>query len=197
MNPCISWTVYNCVQFIVIAEILAVRLCNRRKIICHPPTFQNTILQLNYCSHTNKLCLCELRHTHSCPRHINNACYQTWSSNNLSVKIVHVICHHRGFCARSQFVCMCPVRIPQRKEFWGNLCLSFTLCHLKICFHLHQLFFLFQINFCIFIRIIKILMSKLRAHQMRYTDYKFRWENYFLLVKSKNKGVWGYMLGSW
>lgn len=31
-----------------------------------------------------------------------------------------------------------------------------------------------QINFFIFIRIIKILMSKLRAHQMRYTDYKFR-----------------------
>ncbi|XP_077380765.1 glucagon receptor isoform X3 [Festucalex cinctus] len=30
------------------------------------------------------------------------------------------------------------------------------------------------INFFIFIRIIKILMSKLRAHQMRYTDYKFR-----------------------
>uniref|UniRef100_A0A667YZI5 Glucagon receptor b n=1 Tax=Myripristis murdjan TaxID=586833 RepID=A0A667YZI5_9TELE len=30
------------------------------------------------------------------------------------------------------------------------------------------------INFFIFIRIIKILMSKLKAHQMRYTDYKFR-----------------------
>ncbi|XP_016110815.1 glucagon receptor-like [Sinocyclocheilus grahami] len=30
------------------------------------------------------------------------------------------------------------------------------------------------INFIIFIRIIKILMSKLKAHQMRYTDYKFR-----------------------
>uniref|UniRef100_A0A8C6KLM3 Glucagon receptor b n=1 Tax=Nothobranchius furzeri TaxID=105023 RepID=A0A8C6KLM3_NOTFU len=34
--------------------------------------------------------------------------------------------------------------------------------------------FAYLINFCIFIRIIKILMSKLRAHQMRYTDYKFR-----------------------
>ncbi|NXD17973.1 GLR protein, partial [Nothocercus nigrocapillus] len=32
----------------------------------------------------------------------------------------------------------------------------------------------FQINFFIFIRIIQILVSKLRAHQMRYTDYKFR-----------------------
>lgn len=32
-----------------------------------------------------------------------------------------------------------------------------------------------QINFFIFIRIIQILISKLRAHQMRYTDYKFRW----------------------
>lgn len=32
-----------------------------------------------------------------------------------------------------------------------------------------------QINFFIFIRIIQILVSKLRAHQMRYTDYKFRW----------------------
>ncbi|KFU85937.1 Glucagon receptor, partial [Chaetura pelagica] len=31
-----------------------------------------------------------------------------------------------------------------------------------------------QINFFIFIRIIQILVSKLRAHQMRYTDYKFR-----------------------
>uniref|UniRef100_A0A7N9AXK1 Glucagon receptor a n=1 Tax=Mastacembelus armatus TaxID=205130 RepID=A0A7N9AXK1_9TELE len=31
-----------------------------------------------------------------------------------------------------------------------------------------------QINFLIFIHIIKILVSKLRAHQMRYTDYKFR-----------------------
>ncbi|XP_056432969.1 glucagon receptor isoform X2 [Gadus chalcogrammus] len=29
-------------------------------------------------------------------------------------------------------------------------------------------------NFLIFIHIIKILVSKLRAHQMRYTDYKFR-----------------------
>ncbi|KAK2815850.1 hypothetical protein Q5P01_026317 [Channa striata] len=34
--------------------------------------------------------------------------------------------------------------------------------------------FSYVINFFIFIRIIKILMSKLRAHQMRYTDYKFR-----------------------
>uniref|UniRef100_A0A8C3SHP1 G-protein coupled receptors family 2 profile 2 domain-containing protein n=1 Tax=Chelydra serpentina TaxID=8475 RepID=A0A8C3SHP1_CHESE len=31
------------------------------------------------------------------------------------------------------------------------------------------------VNFIIFVRIIKILVSKLRAHQMRYTDYKFRW----------------------
>ncbi|XP_062995825.1 gastric inhibitory polypeptide receptor-like [Elgaria multicarinata webbii] len=30
------------------------------------------------------------------------------------------------------------------------------------------------VNFVIFIRIIKILVSKLRAQQMRYTDYKFR-----------------------
>ncbi|XP_067412659.1 gastric inhibitory polypeptide receptor [Emydura macquarii macquarii] len=30
------------------------------------------------------------------------------------------------------------------------------------------------VNFIIFVRIIKILVSKLRAHQMRYTDYKFR-----------------------
>ncbi|XP_039518809.1 glucagon receptor isoform X2 [Pimephales promelas] len=30
------------------------------------------------------------------------------------------------------------------------------------------------INFFIFIHIIRILVSKLRAHQMRYTDYKFR-----------------------
>nr|XP_020466154.1 glucagon receptor isoform X1 [Monopterus albus] len=30
------------------------------------------------------------------------------------------------------------------------------------------------INFLVFIHIIKILVSKLRAHQMRYTDYKFR-----------------------
>ncbi|KAJ8345360.1 hypothetical protein SKAU_G00295530 [Synaphobranchus kaupii] len=30
------------------------------------------------------------------------------------------------------------------------------------------------INFFIFIRVIMIIMSKLRAHQMRYTDYKFR-----------------------
>lgn len=33
----------------------------------------------------------------------------------------------------------------------------------------------FQINFIIFIHIIKILVSKLQAHQMRYTDYKVRW----------------------
>ncbi|XP_049325675.1 glucagon receptor [Astyanax mexicanus] len=32
----------------------------------------------------------------------------------------------------------------------------------------------YLINFFIFIRILKILMSKLKAHQMRYTDYKFR-----------------------
>ncbi|CAM4687160.1 unnamed protein product [Lepidochelys olivacea] len=30
------------------------------------------------------------------------------------------------------------------------------------------------VNFVIFVRIIKILVSKLRAHQMRYTDYKLR-----------------------
>ncbi|XP_074497293.1 glucagon receptor isoform X2 [Sebastes fasciatus] len=30
------------------------------------------------------------------------------------------------------------------------------------------------VNFFIFIRIIKILVSKLKAHQMRYNDYKFR-----------------------
>ncbi|KAJ6663586.1 hypothetical protein lerEdw1_009665 [Lerista edwardsae] len=35
-------------------------------------------------------------------------------------------------------------------------------------------FSILQINFGIFIRIIKILLSKLRAQQMRYTDYKFR-----------------------
>ncbi|KAK0133333.1 Glucagon receptor [Merluccius polli] len=34
--------------------------------------------------------------------------------------------------------------------------------------------FAYLINFFIFIRIIKIVMSKLKAHQMRYTDYKFR-----------------------
>ncbi|KAF4075464.1 hypothetical protein AMELA_G00234720 [Ameiurus melas] len=34
--------------------------------------------------------------------------------------------------------------------------------------------FAYLINFFIFIRIIKILMSKLKGHQMRYTDYKFR-----------------------
>ncbi|KAL2086301.1 hypothetical protein ACEWY4_017360 [Coilia grayii] len=34
--------------------------------------------------------------------------------------------------------------------------------------------FAYLINFFIFIRIMKILMSKLKAHQMRYTDYKFR-----------------------
>ncbi|XP_056136681.1 glucagon receptor [Lampris incognitus] len=34
--------------------------------------------------------------------------------------------------------------------------------------------FAYLINFFIFIRIVKILMSKLKAHQMRYTDYKFR-----------------------
>ncbi|XP_013880615.1 glucagon receptor [Austrofundulus limnaeus] len=36
------------------------------------------------------------------------------------------------------------------------------------------IFFAVVINFLIFIHIIKILVSKLRAHQMRYTDYKFR-----------------------
>lgn len=40
---------------------------------------------------------------------------------------------------------------------------------LSVCLH-----YSLQINFFIFIRIIKILVSKLRAHQMRYSDYKFR-----------------------
>ncbi|CAJ0968400.1 unnamed protein product [Ranitomeya imitator] len=31
-----------------------------------------------------------------------------------------------------------------------------------------------EINFLIFMRIIQILLSKMRAHQMRYTDYKLR-----------------------
>lgn len=45
------------------------------------------------------------------------------------------------------------------------ICISFTQT-LSLCPS--------QINFLIFIHIIKILVSKLRAHQMRYTDYKFR-----------------------
>lgn len=32
-----------------------------------------------------------------------------------------------------------------------------------------------QINCCIFIRILHILVAKLRAHQMHHTDYKLRW----------------------
>lgn len=32
-----------------------------------------------------------------------------------------------------------------------------------------------QINFFIFVRILHLLAAKLQAHQMRYTDYKFRW----------------------
>lgn len=34
-----------------------------------------------------------------------------------------------------------------------------------------------QVNFFIFIRIIQILVSKLKAHQMRYSDYKFRYDS--------------------
>lgn len=50
-------------------------------------------------------------------------------------------------------------------KFWGEL--DFFNQIRCVCFP--------QINFLIFIHIIKILVSKLRAHQMRYTDYKFRW----------------------
>lgn len=32
-----------------------------------------------------------------------------------------------------------------------------------------------QINFFIFVRVLHILVAKLRARQMLYTDYKFRW----------------------
>ncbi|KAJ8280838.1 hypothetical protein GJAV_G00059690 [Gymnothorax javanicus] len=35
-------------------------------------------------------------------------------------------------------------------------------------------FDIFEVNFFLFIRIIQILVSKLKARQMRYTDYKFR-----------------------
>lgn len=57
----------------------------------------------------------------------------------------------------------------------------FLISHKK---QLHWLMLLFfpQINFFIFIRIIKILMSKLRAHQMRYTDYKFRSERTLIVL---------------
>lgn len=55
---------------------------------------------------------------------------------------------------------------------------TFSLINISRVYIVFQNVFLtliiFQINFFIFIRIIKILMSKLRAHQMRYTDYKFR-----------------------
>lgn len=32
-----------------------------------------------------------------------------------------------------------------------------------------------QINFFIFVHIIHLLVAKLRARQMHYADYKFRW----------------------
>lgn len=35
--------------------------------------------------------------------------------------------------------------------------------------------FVFQVIFCIFLRIIKLLLSKLKADQLRFTDYRYRW----------------------
>lgn len=35
--------------------------------------------------------------------------------------------------------------------------------------------FLTQINFVIFVHVIHLLVAKLRARQMHYADYKFRW----------------------
>lgn len=34
--------------------------------------------------------------------------------------------------------------------------------------------FVFQVIFCIFLRIIKLLLSKLKADQLRFTDYRYR-----------------------
>lgn len=48
---------------------------------------------------------------------------------------------------------------PRRGTGWGRALL---------CPHV-------QINFSIFIRVLHVLVAKLRAHQMRCTDYKFRW----------------------
>lgn len=59
---------------------------------------------------------------------------------------------------------LCPEPTVVKLHIIMCICISQTLC-LCLC----------QINFLIFIHIIKILVSKLRAHQMRYTDYKFRW----------------------
>lgn len=75
-------------------------------------------------------------------------------------------------------VCVCALR-PQKDDISVSLYIMPSknppnIFCLFVFLHLTPLSFLFQINFFIFIRIIKILMSKLRAHQMRYTDYKFR-----------------------
>nr|AAD55777.1 glucagon receptor [Hoplobatrachus rugulosus] len=45
-----------------------------------------------------------------------------------------------------------------------------------------SVFFAILINFLIFMRIIQILLSKMRAHQMRYTDYKLRLAKSTLLL---------------
>lgn len=42
----------------------------------------------------------------------------------------------------------------------------------------NYVFLSLQVNFIIFIRIIHILVSKLKANQMRYMDYKIRWDTW-------------------
>lgn len=53
--------------------------------------------------------------------------------------------------------------------------------------------FLTQINFFIFVRIIHLLVAKLRAHQMHYADYKFRWAGARAWVQTGEGWGWGSM----
>ena len=46
--------------------------------------------------------------------------------------------------------------------------------HIESITYLYLLFF-FKVNFFIFLKILKLLISKLRAHQMCFRDYKYRW----------------------
>ena len=96
---------------------------------------------------------------------------QTFSSKNLwdhGAHHRHTLCDHltdnSPLVHMDEKLMMAMPRVTLRS-------ITCDICHLLTCICL----FVFKVNFFIFLKILKLLISKLKAHQMCFRDYKYRW----------------------